>query len=83
MPVGEDRDLVLEAVLEGTTAAERTRLAVLHHWLALRWVADAALVPRRHRHAGTDHPAVLRHALDRLGEARRNASAWTRTEALR
>src|SRR5205814_980640 len=65
----EDRGLVLEAVLEGPTAAERTRLAVLHHWPAPRGVADAALAPRRPRHAGPDCPAVLPHALDRLGRA--------------
>ncbi|MDP9341643.1 MAG: aminoglycoside phosphotransferase family protein [Actinomycetota bacterium] len=79
----EDRDAVLEAVLAGATDPERTRLAVLHHWLALRSLADVALVPRRFRHPGTDHPALLGHSMARAREARADAAAWTRSRTAR
>ncbi len=78
----EDRDAVLDALLSGTGREEREPLAVLHHWLALRWLGDVTLVPRRFR-VEDDREARIEHAMARLDEAREHAGTWGRTRAVR
>ena len=69
----DDREAVLVAILAGTTRADRERL---HHWLALRWLADVTLLPRR---GESERRALLQHSLARVDEAHANAAAWTRS----
>jgi aminoglycoside phosphotransferase len=70
LPEAEDRDRVLDAVLKDVP--DRAAFGVLHHWLAVRYLAD--LVTR------IPPPQWSRERIDqavrRLTEARANAAAW-------
>lgn len=66
----EDRAAVLDAVL--SSGVDRRHLGILHHWLAVRYLAD--LVTRAPR---PEWPTErIRRAVPRLAEARANAAAW-------
>jgi hypothetical protein len=70
LPEAEDRERVLDAALAATP--DRAALAVLHHWLAVRYLAD--LVTR------LPPPEWSRdrisEAVRRLDEARAHAATW-------
>jgi Putative homoserine kinase type II (protein kinase fold) len=71
LPEARDRERVLDAAL--AAVPDRSALAVLHHWLAVRYLAD--LVTRL-------PPAQwsrdrIREAVRRLDEARAHAAAWS------
>ncbi|MGH9038126.1 MAG: hypothetical protein ACRD0O_20400, partial [Acidimicrobiia bacterium] len=70
LPEAEDRDRVLDAAL--AAGPDRAALGVLHHWLAVRYLAD--LVTRVPRPQWS--PARIGQAVRRLTEARANAAAW-------
>lgn len=66
----DDRAAILDAVL--SSGIDRRHLGVLHHWLAVRYLAD--LVTRAPR---SEWPTErIRKAEPRLAEARANAAAW-------
>src|SRR6266511_3354660 len=65
----DDREMVMDHLLTGTSLDEREGLLALRHWLALRTSADIALTAGRFREPG--HRAMLAAALDRVREARR------------
>ncbi|MGH8992948.1 MAG: phosphotransferase, partial [Acidimicrobiia bacterium] len=70
LPEAPDRELVLDAAL--AAAPDRGALAVLHHWLAVRYLAD--LVTRfAPAHWSKDR---IGQAVARLDEARAHAAAW-------
>jgi len=67
----EDRDAVIDRLLAGSDRAERARLGLLHHWLALRTLADVALETPSLR-----DERMTAEAIDRVREARAHARAW-------
>jgi hypothetical protein len=66
-----DRDRVLEAAL--ADVPDRADLGVLHHWLAVRYLAD--LVTRVPRPQWSRER--ITQAVRRLSEARANAASWS------
>jgi hypothetical protein len=70
LPEAEDRALVLDEVLR--TTRDRGAAGVLHHWLAVRFLADLVTkVP-----PGQWPRERIDHALRCLAEARANTAAW-------
>jgi hypothetical protein len=69
----EDRRAILGAVLEDAGPEDRRRLADLHHWIAIRTLAEHVSGP-----AGQRDPVRLEEARRQAAEARRNAAAWRR-----
>jgi hypothetical protein len=70
LPEEEDRHFVLEEALR--RSRDRRALGVLHHWLAMRRLADLVTkVPHRDWHRDR-----IAEARQRLAEARANAAAW-------
>lgn len=70
LPEAEDRQLVLDEALRSTR--DRRALGVLHHWLAIRRLADLVTKVR----PKDWHRDRIAEACRRLSEARANASAW-------
>ena len=70
LPEAADRDRVLDAAL--AAVPDRSALGVLHHWLAVRYLAD--LVTRVPRPQWSRER--IGQAVRRLSEARANAAAW-------
>lgn len=71
----DDRALVTDELL--STTPDRAALGVLHHWLAVRFLADLAT---RAAPSAWDH-ARIAHATERVKEARTNAKGWGATSA--
>ena len=70
LPEADDRERVLGAAL--AAAPDRAALAVLHHWLAVRYLAD--LVTRFPRPQWSRER--IAQAVRRLDEARAHAESW-------
>ena len=70
LPEAQDRERVLDAALDAVP--DRSALGVLHHWLAVRYLAD--LVTRVPRPQWSRER--IGQAVRRLSEARANAAAW-------
>ncbi|MGH8975543.1 MAG: phosphotransferase [Acidimicrobiia bacterium] len=70
LPEAEDRERVLDAAL--AAVPDRAALAVLHHWLAVRYLADLVTRPSR-RDWSRER---IDNAVRRLAEARAHARTW-------
>lgn len=70
LPEAPDRDRVLDAAL--AAVPDRSALGVLHHWLAVRYLADLVTRPPRSQWSRER----ISQAVHRLAEARANAAAW-------
>jgi aminoglycoside phosphotransferase len=71
LPEAEDRDRVLDAAL--AAVPNHAALGVLHHWLAVRYLADLVTRPPRSQWS----QERIEQAVRRLSEARAHAAAWT------
>ncbi len=71
LPEAQDRERVLDAAL--SAASDRSALAVLHHWLAVRYLADLVTRPPRSQWSRER----IGQAARRLSEARAHAAAWS------
>jgi hypothetical protein len=70
LPEAADRDAVLDEVLR--TTRDRAAAGVLHHWLAVRLLADLVT-----KFPPKEWPRDrIARTVERVAEARRNAAAW-------